>query len=140
MGTTFPGVSCISSTTSPYIFGASLISLILTSQYQSVVSTIAQSLPPVPATAADAIRDNLNKRPVFFGCNPTNTQAPEWPLLIYIPNAPPSDGESPVTNTDTFKLSYNDKHSLNKLSTPICPGAAGRGYGVADLSTMCGCR
>ena len=132
MRITSPGVYCITSKASAYIFGISLLSLINTNLHEPVVSTIAQPLPPVPATGAEAAQDNLNQRPVFFGCNPTNTQAPEWPLLIYIPNAPPSDGASPVTNTDTLKLSYTDEHTLlfleqafNSTTSGFVPGELG---------------
>lgn len=64
----------------------------------------------MPTSEADAVRDQLNRRPTFFGCNPTDTSSTESPLVIYIPNAPPSNGGDPVTNTDSFKLKYTDKH------------------------------
>lgn len=110
-----------------------MISLVQTQLHESVVSSVAQALPPVPTSDTDAIRDNLNKRPVFFGCNPTNTSHPEWPLLVYIPNAPPSNGDAPVTNTDSFKLSYTAKHTelfleqaFDTATSGFIPGQLGR--------------
>ncbi|KAF9013962.1 hypothetical protein BDQ17DRAFT_1230461, partial [Cyathus striatus] len=54
------------------------------------------------------ISTGTNRRPTFFGCNP-NQDPPEYPLVVYLPNSPPLNGDYPVTNTNTFKLSYTQK-------------------------------
>jgi hypothetical protein len=38
----------------------------------------------------------VRQRATFFGCDPTQTP-PEYPLVIYLPNAPPITGDDPVT-------------------------------------------
>lgn len=86
-----------------------MVSLVNTQKHQNITGEIAQPLPPVPASEADAIRDMVNRRPTFFGCNPS--PVPEWPLVVYIPNAPPVTGEAPVTNPDSFQLRFSDKHT-----------------------------
>ncbi|KAG9053771.1 Lysophospholipase 1 [Serendipita sp. 407] len=85
-----------------------LLGLIQTQRHEGVVAGVAQPLPPLPSEEI-AVRDQLNLRPTFFGCDPSSV--PEWPLVISLPNAPPADGSLPVTNTDTFKLTYTDRHS-----------------------------
>ncbi|KAF9502000.1 phospholipase B [Pleurotus eryngii] len=68
-----------------------------------------QQFPPIPPTPDAFIETGVRARPTFFGCDPTQTP-PEWPLMIYLPNAPPINGDDPVTNTATFTLSYTQKH------------------------------
>ena len=63
---------------------------------QQVTTSIVQRFPPIPDSQADINRLGLNRRPTFFGCDPKENPA-EYPLLIYIPNAPPVDGSDPVT-------------------------------------------
>ena len=63
---------------------------------QEVTAAVSQKFPPVPDNLSDIDRLGLNRRPTFFGCDPTQNPA-EYPLIIYIPNAPPSDGSDPVT-------------------------------------------
>jgi len=63
---------------------------------QQVTTSIAQQFPPIPNNETDINRLGLNRRPTFFGCDPKQNPA-EFPLLIYIPNAPPADGSDPVT-------------------------------------------
>ncbi|KAK0441140.1 lysophospholipase catalytic domain-containing protein, partial [Armillaria borealis] len=69
-----------------------------------------QQFPPIPSTSQEFIDAGANQRPTFFGCDPQQSP-PEYPLVIYLPNSPPLTGDNPVTNTDTFKLSYTQKHS-----------------------------
>ena len=52
-----------------------------------------QGFPPVPD---DFAATGVSLRPTFFGCDPARSP-PEWPLVIYIPNAPPVNGVDPVT-------------------------------------------
>jgi lysophospholipase len=63
---------------------------------QQVTTSVVQQFPPIPDNQADIGRLGLNRRPTFFGCDPKENPA-EFPLLIYIPNAPPVDGSDPVT-------------------------------------------
>ncbi|KAK0463558.1 phospholipase B [Desarmillaria tabescens] len=69
-----------------------------------------QQFPPIPSTVQAFIDAGANQRPTFFGCDPQQSP-PEYPLVVYLPNSPPLTGDNPVTNTDTFKLSYTQKHS-----------------------------
>ncbi|KAJ7462207.1 phospholipase B [Mycena galericulata] len=81
---------------------------------QSRLSTILlsshQQFPPIPQTAGDWVSTGVRQRATFFGCNPTQTPA-EYPMVIYLPNAPPITGDNPVTNTGTFDLSYPLEHT-----------------------------
>ena len=63
---------------------------------QDVTAAVSQKLPPVPDNLSDISRLGLNLHTTFFGCDPKQNPA-EFPLMIYIPNAPPSDGSDPVT-------------------------------------------
>ena len=63
---------------------------------QQVTTSVVQEFPPIPDIQADFGRLGLNRRPTFFGCDPKESLA-EFPLLVYIPNAPPVDGSDPVT-------------------------------------------
>ncbi|KII92542.1 hypothetical protein PLICRDRAFT_172619 [Plicaturopsis crispa FD-325 SS-3] len=69
-----------------------------------------QLFPPLPSDPDHFISTGVNQRPTFFGCDPTQNP-PEWPLLIYLPNSPPLNGDNPVTNSGTFKLSYTPKYT-----------------------------
>lgn len=86
-----------------------------------------QQFPPIPASPDDFISTGVNARPTFFGCDPVHNP-PEFPLVIYLPNAPPINGDDPVTksvllpfiyttkltifsSTPTFQLSYTQKHT-----------------------------
>jgi lysophospholipase len=72
-------------------------SLIFTrDRLKSIIKDSHQLLPPIPETVDDFVATGTNLRPTFFGCNPTHNP-PEWPLVIYIPNAPPLSGADPVT-------------------------------------------
>ncbi|KAJ7581090.1 phospholipase B [Mycena floridula] len=71
----------------------------------NILQSTHQQMPPLPASTDDFVSQGLNQRPVFFGCQPVNIPA-EYPLVIYLPNSPPLNGDKPVTNTDTFKLDY----------------------------------
>lgn len=95
-------------TTQAWPNGASLIN---TAQRQKTVTTSShQPFPPIPASTDDFISQGVNQRPTLFGCDPTQNP-PEWPLVLYLPNAPPVDGSAPVTNTNTFKLQYTTQHT-----------------------------
>ncbi|KAJ8507916.1 hypothetical protein ONZ45_g9769 [Pleurotus djamor] len=68
-----------------------------------------QQFPPIPPSPEAFISTGVNARATFFGCDPRQSP-PEWPLVIYLPNAPPINGDDPVTNSATFTLSYTKKH------------------------------
>lgn len=77
----------------------------------SAVATYERSLTNISeGTGFPAIPDKntfinkgLNSRPVFFGCDASNTTDPS-PLIVYIPNYPYIF----QSNTTTFKPSYNE--------------------------------
>lgn len=62
------------------------------------------AFPPVPASSADFLAQNLTRRPTFFGCH-SSTSSGE-PLVIYIANGGAPLGQAPVTNTSTTQLQY----------------------------------
>ena len=70
-------------------------SLIATSLRQSkFLQASHQKFPPIPSTPEGFISEGLNLRPTFFGCDPPNP--PDYPMVIYLPNAPPFTGADPV--------------------------------------------
>ncbi|GJJ05861.1 hypothetical protein Clacol_000048 [Clathrus columnatus] len=73
---------------------------------RTILSKTHQQAPPIPPDFA--ITGN-NLHVSFFGCDPTQ-DPPEFPLIIYVPNSPPCTGDSPVTNTGAFQLSYSAIH------------------------------
>ncbi|KAL5528334.1 hypothetical protein ACEPAF_7470 [Sanghuangporus sanghuang] len=77
----------------------------------NLLSSSHQAFPPIPSSTSDFISTGVNQRITFFGCDPQNETVPEYPLLIYLPNNPPANGDDPVTNTNTFKIQYTEKHS-----------------------------
>ncbi|KAF8161040.1 phospholipase B [Crassisporium funariophilum] len=82
-----------------------------------------QSFPPFPSTPEEFISTGVNARPTFFGCEPSVSS--DYPLIIYLPNAPPITGENPVTNTPTFQLSYTSHHTqvfLDQVLSNIISG------------------
>ncbi|KAI0044217.1 phospholipase B [Auriscalpium vulgare] len=86
--------------------------LLTTSQRLStILNSTHQPFPPIPANAEAFVSTGTNRRPTFFGCDPTQSP-PEWPLVLYLPNAPPLDGSAPAANTNTFKLQYSQKHTV----------------------------
>ncbi|KAI0313887.1 phospholipase B [Amylostereum chailletii] len=86
-------------------------SLLTTSErISTILTTSHQAFPPIPNSTADFVSTGVNRRPTFFGCDPTQNP-PEWPLVLYLPNSPPINGSSPVTNSPTLKLSYTLEHT-----------------------------
>ncbi|KDQ08020.1 hypothetical protein BOTBODRAFT_148881 [Botryobasidium botryosum FD-172 SS1] len=97
----------------------------------TVVNSTSQAFPPIPPNRADFVTFGFNQRPTLFGCDPEQNP-PEWPLLLYLPNSPPTDGSDPVTNTDTFKLQYTKLHTTlfldaahKSTTSGFVPGAMG---------------
>ncbi|KIJ28678.1 hypothetical protein M422DRAFT_784491 [Sphaerobolus stellatus SS14] len=81
-----------------------------------------QAFPPIPS-GADFLNTGVSLRPTFFGCYPT--LPPAYPLIIYIPNAPPVDGSAPATNPDTFKTSYSQEHQKVFLAQSAVSATSG---------------
>ncbi|KAI5474485.1 hypothetical protein MNV49_003208, partial [Pseudohyphozyma bogoriensis] len=79
------------------------------------------SFPPVPETPDIFVQQGLNIRPTFFGCNTTGTgnssNPGEYPIVVYLPNAPSPDGTGFLTNTSTFKLDYSADEYLPFLDS-----------------------
>ncbi|KAI0339795.1 phospholipase B [Trametopsis cervina] len=80
------------------------------SRLATLLNESHQQFPPLPKDEAEFISTGVRQRPTLFGCNPTQTP-PEYPLVLYLPNAPPFTGDDPVTNTGTFQIDYTTKHS-----------------------------
>ncbi|KIJ42632.1 hypothetical protein M422DRAFT_31221 [Sphaerobolus stellatus SS14] len=72
---------------------------------QTILNETHQAFPPIPK---DFLGTGVTLHPTFFGCNATALS--DYPMIIYIPNAPPADGSDPVTNPDGFKTSYSQEH------------------------------
>ncbi|KAF9650395.1 phospholipase B [Thelephora ganbajun] len=89
--------------------GTSPINTIL--RLNNILPSSHKKFPPIPATPDDFVSMGLNTRPTLFGCDPASTSNPEYPLVLYLPNAPPLTGEKPVSNSNTFKLSYSSHHT-----------------------------
>jgi len=70
--------------------------------------------PKVPSPD-EVIARNLHKRPVFYGCNSTNT-----PLIVWVPAAAGINGANGVVNIDTLTLEVD----LNVVPTMINNGIA----------------
>ncbi|PPQ68206.1 hypothetical protein CVT25_015038 [Psilocybe cyanescens] len=85
-------------------------SLIFSNQRQiNFLQKSHKKMPPIPSTPDDFIATGVNARPTFFGCDPSSSD--DYPLIIYLPNAPPLTGDDPVTNTATFQLTYTQHHT-----------------------------
>jgi len=69
-------------------------------------------MPPIPGGAAQFISTGVNMRPTFFGCNLTQGQ-PAYPIIIYLPNAPPLDGSAPATKYATCPALSKDNADAN---------------------------
>jgi hypothetical protein len=82
-----PNIALETSGTSP-IFTASRLEKFLIASHQS--------FPPIPPSSNAWVEMGVNARPTFFGCDP-KLSPPEYPLVVYLPNAPPVNGDDPVT-------------------------------------------
>lgn len=78
------------------VYESSGTSLIFSSQRQATFLQLThKTMPPIPLTPEDFIATGVNARPTFFGCDPSGSDV--FPLIIYLPNAPPYTGDNPVT-------------------------------------------
>lgn len=103
----------------------------------NVLSSSHKKFPPIPATPDDFVSMGLNMRPTLFGCDPTSTSNPEYPLVLYLPNAPPFTGEKPVSKcVRLLTLRRASRLTPDKLwdlqvvlfptSHPLVPGSSSR--------------
>ncbi|KAG2054996.1 lysophospholipase [Suillus hirtellus] len=72
-------------------------------------------IPPCSHLYGRIHRTKPDYAPDFFGCNTTSLNA-STPLLIYLANGGPPDGEAPVTNTSTSQTSYSSSEIQAMLS------------------------
>ncbi|TGO46747.1 hypothetical protein BOTNAR_0567g00010 [Botryotinia narcissicola] len=79
--------------------GTSLVATHERSQNKTIANGTA--FPSIPGQNT-FVNLGLNKRPSFFGCDPSNSTGPT-PLVVYIPNAP----YIYQSNVSTFDPSYN---------------------------------
>jgi lysophospholipase len=79
--------------------GTSLVATHERSQNETIANGTA--FPSIPGQNT-FVNLGLNKRPSFFGCDPSNSTGPT-PLIVYIPNAP----YIYQSNVSTFDPSYN---------------------------------
>ena len=70
--------------------------LFTSSRLSTLLQDSHQAFPPIPATPDAFISTGVRQRPTLFGCDPTQVP-PEFPLVLYLPNSPPIDGDDPVT-------------------------------------------
>ncbi|KAF5367448.1 hypothetical protein D9758_003652 [Tetrapyrgos nigripes] len=75
---------------------------------EEILAASHQPFPPVPQDAQAFLDTGTTLRPTFMGCDPKNPS--DYPLMLYIPNTPPFNGDDPVANTATFRLTYTQKH------------------------------
>ncbi|KAF8210154.1 phospholipase B [Mycena galopus ATCC 62051] len=81
------------------------------SRLSTLLVATHQQFPPIPETPGDWISTGVRQRATFFGCDPTQNP-PEWPMVIYLPNAPPITGEIRSRSvTGTFTLTYPLLHT-----------------------------
>lgn len=66
-------------------------------------------MPPVPSTNG-FVNGGLNTRPVFFGCNNTDT-----PIVVYVPNYPWSF----YSNSTTFTLAYENATAAAQMESTM---------------------
>lgn len=85
-------------------------SIFTKARQETILRETHQQFPPIPGTPEAFIETGVNMRATFFGCEPSSSP-PEYPLVIYLPNAPPFNGDDPVANTATFSLTYTLKHT-----------------------------
>ncbi|KAJ3853028.1 phospholipase B [Lentinula lateritia] len=83
--------------------------LLISAERQSTILEAShQQMPPLPQNAQAFVDTGARERTTFFGCDPIQNP-PEFPLVIYIPNMPPFNGDDPTANTGTFQLQYTPK-------------------------------
>lgn len=91
-------------------------SLIATAERARDYSNGFFDFPPIPGSGSDFVAQGLNTRPTFFGCNITTSgnmsEMGNYPLVVYLPNAPSLQADGFLTNTSTFKLSYEDEETV----------------------------
>ncbi|KAH9993257.1 acyl transferase/acyl hydrolase/lysophospholipase [Russula vinacea] len=86
--------------------GSSLI--MSASRITNLLQSSHQSFPPLPSNTTQFISTGVSMRPTFFGCFPRQNP-PEYPIVVYLPNSPPLNGDNPVTNTSDAQLNYTQE-------------------------------
>lgn len=61
----------------------------------TILKDTHQPFPPIPSSIDEFVSTGVNGRATFFGCDPPNSSA--YPMVIYLPNAPPINGDDPIT-------------------------------------------
>ncbi|GJJ05836.1 hypothetical protein Clacol_000023 [Clathrus columnatus] len=82
----------------------------------------AYPFPPVPSSPDIFVKEGLNRRPTFFGCDVPYDEAP---LIIYIANGGPPAGQVAVTNTSTEQTTYSDVEVQQFLNQAFDIGTQG---------------
>ncbi|KIM35894.1 hypothetical protein M413DRAFT_32127 [Hebeloma cylindrosporum] len=80
------------------------------------------SFPPVPGNTSTYVLQNLTTRPTFFGCN-GNTTAP---LVIYVANGGPPQGQPILTNQSSFFFDYPEDLLQSMLQQSFTFATQGR--------------
>ncbi|KAK4702983.1 lysophospholipase, partial [Phenoliferia sp. Uapishka_3] len=89
------------------------------------------SFPPIPTSADDFVNEGLNVRPTFFGCNVTGNGVASvlgnYPIVVYLPNAPNPDATSSSysTNVTTLTLDYSQEDQVSFLDAAHLNGLKG---------------
>ncbi|ORY80202.1 AMP-binding domain-containing protein [Leucosporidium creatinivorum] len=104
-------------------------SLLATAERTRDYSANYTSFPRIPESPDEFVAQGLTTRPTFFGCNITtngNVSAPgAYPIIVYMPNAPPPSGSGYLTNTSTFKLNYDPEDVVSFLDAAHVNGMKG---------------
>jgi lysophospholipase len=110
--------------------GASIIAT-----YERSLENISEgtSFPAVPGK--DSFMNlELNTKPVFFGCDASNTSEPS-PLIVYIPNYPYVFN----SNVSTFTMTYSDDERDAMIQNGWSVATMGNNTRDANWSTCVGC-
>jgi lysophospholipase len=81
------------------------------------------SFPPVPNDTSTFVSQNLTTQPTFFGCNLNKDDAP---LVIYIANGGPPQGQPALTNQTSFFFNYTDDLLQSMLQQSFTLATQGR--------------
>lgn len=85
---------------------ASGVSLKYTSIRSKLLPPSSYPFPQIP----EDLSQIDTSRPTFFGCDEKGV-----PLIIYVPNSPPTDGSAKVTNLPTEALQVSESRALSLL-------------------------
>lgn len=101
--------------------------LFTSSRLSNLLESSHQQFPPLPSNPSQFISTGVRQRPTLFGCNPTKSP-PEFPLVLYLPNSPPINGDDPVTkcvhvhaSADLLLTPFQHGHVPDRLHAPPQP-------------------